>query len=134
MKKKIGYKLVKVSKSNRMFSCAICRNLGGQEYFLNKPTRRIPGNGPLALFRSLKYIKRVLDNSLIGFRWNDYEMRECEYIPTKLKTKTLWNQKSLNYDGKMHILHKLSIPGGTIFADSVTLIKKISQEKILKDT
>lgn len=81
------------------------------EYKIGVATRRPPGCGPLAVFDSILHaINYALYGELIHLVY------ECEYV--KSRDSFLWRANG-------QISRGFSLPVGTRFADSVTLIKKV---------
>lgn len=117
---KHGYKVVYAldartkTSSNAPTAC-------GTVYHVNKESHRRPFCGPLAVFKTKKDAIRFFKDCYMTLN-SGFCIFKCKYIPTKLKTKSLWGRQK---DGTLIPFEQNSVPKGTAFADTVMITEEV---------
>ena len=115
----LGYKVVRVH-NGRLFSAISHSELDGVEYKLNETTVPRAGDGPLAVFSTKK---QAMDFCHVGLDClgHNFELYKVQFMPSD----GIELFKNIPSFGKV-VTHVLNALPGTILADSVTLLKKVS--------
>lgn len=109
-----GYKVVCWNRA-KYFSVIMC-----VEYQINKATERPKDCGPLALFSRIEAALNFKRDMDLGTFNEENHVFECEYTPSK--DNLLWMVTDYS---ELRELSVEKLPPGTIFADSITLLKRV---------
>lgn len=111
-----GYKVCSVIGD---YYCSIIDTEGLLHYTIGEVIRRLVGNGPMAVFVSRGHAKEFY-RVMLHAHMPPLKIFECEYEESK--DKLLWFISTRG--NKITAIGKT--PGGTVFADSVKLIREAS--------
>ena len=119
---KKGWKVVSPSPDGTLTSmCAARRSEYNPEYRAGMDTVPVANHGPLAVVRSLKAARKLLED------WPyPHEVWECVYLPTDPRDATrncLWQPVGHGYS----YLYPNEWPEGTVAAEIVRLTRRVSE-------
>jgi hypothetical protein len=115
-----GYKVVTVCLGGNLVSYVQSREAGVLGYAVGETTVRPEGFGPLAVFATFAQAKSSLDHDGSDLHHAIYR---CEYAPSE--ETGLWTprpEKPLRFPDNL-------LPDGTVFADHVTLLEKVCDNR-----
>ena len=143
MKKK-GFKVLR-SERGMLLSCVAAGRKpwkGSRRYIKGKETKRARHAGPLTLFKSLKSAENFVTKLYGTYGWRSklykFVIYECTYSRYTGASKHLWmfeiSDGVVKYRNHAGLYEMVPMPKGTIFAETITITKKvkISLEQVLK--
>lgn len=92
------------------------------EYAEGLTTSRQGNNGPLGVFKSIGTALQF--TGYVAHLFSSLGIFECEY--TESEAKGFWY---VDEAGKLQNLGDIWVPRGTVYADSVTLIRELTKEE-----
>jgi len=140
-----GYKIVKNTDVDGVYTSCVIRYPSAATYKINKIAIPKKGNGPLAVFDTLDNVFKFLEMHLPATMLDEiYSVFKCKYEPAEgnmmwkdeLADGTMmWCDRQIRLGAKDYVIHDSvaidELPPGTKLAASLILKEKIPMEDIL---